>query len=263
MKVDLPSAEVVTIEPSRTNDSVVSNVEATAGVTGRRLMLRDDDPPHLSEDELDDETSTEGESQRRKKSLDIASSGEDDDEGVDLTPVSLTLSDDEIKYMASLAKLISRSPRGVKRFLNCYRLIKVSLPPEELKTFVQGGESYKYKAVMILLGIITGAPTVSLYIVEELENWNSQDVTSTIADFASKLEDNADLAKQPDWSRLKTFLDGLTGKDESAEMFKALRDITPRVSRYSFRISRAEAGGPKRSAPASATRKSKTTPAAS
>ena len=213
-----------------------------------------------SEDGVNGEGSS-GEHDQDKTVGDENEEDEDDDEEVvDLAPVSLTLSDDEIKYMASLARLISRSPRGVKRFLNCYRLIKVSLPPDELKTFVQEGDSYKYKAVMILLGIITGAPTVSLYVVEELENWKPEDVTSMITDLASKLEENADLAKQPDWSRLKTFLNDLKGKDESAEMFKALRDITPRVSRYSFRIARAEAAGPKRRAPASATRKSKTTP---
>jgi len=124
---------------------------------------------------------------------------------------------------------------------------------------VLAGESYKYKAVMILLGVITGAPTVSLFVVEEIESWNSEDKTSTISDFSNKLEQNVDLARQPDWSRLKTFFDSLTGKDESAEMFSALRDITPRVSRYSFRIARAEAAGPKRSAAAPAARKSKTT----
>ena len=183
---------------------------------------------------------------------------DESDDDLDLAPVGLTLSDHEIDYMASLAKLVGRSPRAVKRFLNCYRLIKVSLPPAELKTFVEEGQSYKYKAVMILLGIITGAPTVSLYVVEELENWKSEDKTSMIADFSKKLDQNADLARQPDWSRLKTFLDSLTGKDESAEMFTALRDITARVSRYSFRIARAEAAGPKRPAAVSVGRKTKT-----
>jgi hypothetical protein len=167
------------------------------------------------------------------------------DETIDLSPQSLTLGDKEIEYMTSLAKLIGRSPRAVKRFLNCYRLIKVSLPPESLKRFFQDGASYEYRAVMILLGIITGAPTASSYVIEELENWTwTSNTAPTLKNFLNKLERNTDLTRTADWPRLKAFLTGFN--NDSAEMFKAVRAITPRVSRFSFRIARAEAAGPKR-----------------
>jgi tetratricopeptide (TPR) repeat protein len=169
----------------------------------------------------------------------------DGDEKIDLSPQSLTLGDKEIEYMTSLAKLIGRSPRAVKRFLNCYRLIKVSLPPAKLKKFVQDGASYEYRAVMILLGVITGTPTTSPYVIEELENWTwDSETPPTVNNFLNKLEGNTDLKRTADWSRLKAFLSGFD--KDSAEMFAAIRAITPRVSRFSFRIARVEAAGLKR-----------------
>ena len=169
----------------------------------------------------------------------------DGDEKIDLSPQSLTLGDKEIEYMTSLAKLIGRSPRAVKRFLNCYRLIKVSLPPARLKKFVQDGASYEYRAVMILLGIITGAPTTSPYVIEELQNWTwNREIPPTVINFLNKLEGNTDLKRTADWPRLEAFLLGFD--NDSAEMFAAIRAITPRVSRFSFRIARVEAAGLKR-----------------
>ena len=183
---------------------------------------------------------------------------DEDDKTIDLTPHSLTLSDKEIEYMTSLAKLIGRSPRAVKRFLNCYRLIKVSLPPAKLKEFVNEGASYEYRAVMILLGIITGAPSVSLYVIEEIENWKwEKKERPTMKNFLEQLDRNADLPRTSDWHRLSALLTSLGDTEESAAMFAALRTMTPRVSRFSFRISRAEAAGPKRTTTAPVTQSRK------
>ncbi|HEU4507460.1 MAG TPA: P-loop NTPase fold protein [Pyrinomonadaceae bacterium] len=201
----------------------------------------------LSEDPQDTEPSSE---RVNSESGDHDHQRADGDEPVDLSPQSLTLGDKEIEYMTSLAKLIGRSPRAVKRFLNCYRLIKVSLPPASLKKFVQDGASYEYRAVMILLGIITGAPTASQYVIEELENWTwSSKTAPTLKNFLNKLEKNTDLTRTADWPRLKVFLTGFD--DDSAEMFSAVKAITPRVSRFSFRSARADAAGPKRPGPPS------------
>jgi len=171
---------------------------------------------------------------------------DEDDKTIDLAPHSLTLSDKEIDYMTSLAKLIGRSPRAVKRFLNCYRLIKVSLPPAKLKEFVNEGASYEYRAVMILLGIITGAPSVSLYVIEEIENWNwEKNEPPTMKNFLDQLDRNADLPRTSEWQRLSALLTSFGDTDESVVMFAAVRAVAPRVLRFSFRISRAEATGPK------------------
>jgi hypothetical protein len=211
------------------------------------------EPPAESADEADDTASStsgaESKSQEEKH---------DDDETIDLTPHSLTLSDKEIEYMTSLAKLIGRSPRAVKRFLNCYRLIKVSLPPAKLKEFVNEGASYEYRAVMILLGIITGAPSVSLYVIEEIENWKwEKEKPPTMMDFFFQLAGNVNLPRASDWQRLSALLQSFGSTEESAAMFAALRAEAPRVSRFSFRIGRAEAAGPKRTTTAQATQSRK------
>jgi hypothetical protein len=188
------------------------------------------------------------------------SHGEDneDDKTIDLAPQSLTLSDKEIEYMTSLAKLIGRSPRAVKRFLNCYRLIKVSLPPAKLKEFVNEGASYEYRAVMILLGIITGAPGVSLYVIEEIENWKwEKNEPPTMKNFLDQLDQNADLPRTSEWQRLSALLTSFGDTEESAAMFAVLRAVAPRVLRFSFRISRAEATGPKRTTTAPVTQNRK------
>ena len=172
---------------------------------------------------------------------------EKDEELIDLAPGSLTLGDQEIEYMKSLAKLIGRSPRAVKRFLNCYRLIKVSLPPAKLDKFVQDGKSYEYKAVMVLLGIVTGAPTAALYVMEETENWKwEKDNRPTMSDFYNRIERNEDLLRQPDWPRLRAFLTTSRKAEDSAKLFEAFMRNAPRVSRYSFRVARAEVAGPRR-----------------
>ena len=240
----------VTTKVSEGSDLPVGEVQTTVALgdtISHSSVVTDEEKPDGPPRDSNASLSSEEQVEEQETPTDDQTEQESEEEmSIDLAPVSLTLGDAEIEYMTSLAKLIGRSPRAVKRFLNCYRLIKVSLPTEELKTFVEDGASYKFKAVMILLGIITGAPTVSLYVVEEIENWKPEKTNATIKDFLAKLEENADLVRQPDWIRLKTFLADLKDADESAEMLSALIATTPRVSRYSFRIARAEATGPRR-----------------
>jgi len=170
---------------------------------------------------------------------------EDDQEEIDLSPKSLSLTDKEIEYMKELAPLIGRSPRAVKRFLNCYRLIKVGLRPAQLEAFIgKEGESPQYRALMILLGVITGTPTVSLYVIEELEKI-PKETHATMEDFLVRLEKNEELIRQPDWTRLNDFLKAHISKRDSSRLLAALLDVRSRVSRYSFRVARTEALGQK------------------
>ena len=170
---------------------------------------------------------------------------DNDQEEIDLSPQSLSLSDKEVEYMKELSPLIGRSPRAVKRFLNCYRLIKVGLRPAQLKVFIgKNGESTQYRALMILLGVITGAPTVSLYVIEELEKI-PKGTEATMEDFLTGLEKNEELIRQPDWKRLKDFLKAHISERDTSKLLAALVDVRSRVSRYSFRVARTEALGQK------------------
>ena len=163
------------------------------------------------------------------------------DRNVDLAPRSLTFSDSEIEYMKELVPLIGRSPRAVKRFLNCYRLIKVGLTPEEFDKFVgEQGESHGYKAVMILLGIITGAPTVSSYVIDELKKIPAETTPRAREQLLAALDKNAELQQQRDAQRLNNFLKTHDFGKPPGALFHELLNFVPRCSRFSFKASRAD-----------------------
>jgi hypothetical protein len=166
-----------------------------------------------------------------------------DDEQIDLAPQSLMLTGDEIEFMKSLTSLIGRSPRAVKRFLNCYRLIKVGLRQSELEAFMgQNGQPGRYPAVMLLLGIITGAPSISLHIIEELEQGARSKKTMNLNTLMLRLEENPEVTRQPDWIQVREILEDKVGLNESSLTLATLMEETLRVSRYSFRVAKAAAG---------------------
>lgn len=171
-----------------------------------------------------------------------------DKEEIDVTPLGLTFSEKEIEYMKKLVPLIGRSPRAVKRFLNCYRLIKVGLTPAEFGSFVgDNGESHGYKAAMILLGVITGTPTVSSYVIEELmARRGSNEFTQPLAD---ALEANAELLQQPDSERLIKFFQTHDFGPADNPLLKEIMNYAPRVSRFSFRVNRTDLAGRKPASP--------------
>jgi hypothetical protein len=162
---------------------------------------------------------------------------EDGHEQIDLAPQSLTFTTFEVDYMKQLVPLIGRSPRAVKRFLNCYRLIKVGLTPAEFQDFVEEGKSSNYKAVMILLGVITGAPTVSSFMLDKLKNWQSPE--RNVLAFFDTFAADAEVQKQPDAERLMRFC-----RNHNFAVFdlpfEDLLKFAPRVSRFSFRVNRTD-----------------------
>ena len=160
------------------------------------------------------------------------------EEKIDLDPKSLTLTDVEIEYMTQLSPLIKRSPRAVKRFLNCYRLIKVNLKPNHLDAFIGSKEEPgQFTAVMVLLGMITGAPTISLPLIEELEKYSSPIKRVDLNTFLQQLEKNPDLVKHPDWALVRDFLEEHI-LSTTEPTFESLIDMTPQVSRYSFKVAK-------------------------
>ncbi|HEX5704052.1 MAG TPA: P-loop NTPase fold protein [Pyrinomonadaceae bacterium] len=159
-------------------------------------------------------------------------------EKIDLAPKSLELTDVEIEYMTKLSPLIKRSPRAVKRFLNCYRLIKVNLKPNRLEAFIGSKEEPgQFTAVMVLLGMITGAPTISLPLIEELEKYSSGIKSIDLHTFLQQLEENPEMVKHPDWALVRNFLEEHI-LPNTEPTFESLIDITPQVSRYSFRVAK-------------------------
>jgi len=193
--------------------------------------------------ETDDADEAGSPAQEAGKSAASDEKDEEEDEKIDLTPQSLTLTESEIEYMKKLTSLIGRSPRAVKRFLNCYRLIKVGLSPAELRLFLgRDGQQGRFSEVMILLGIITGAPSVSLFVIEELEECSRSKKSINLNTLLLKLEKNPEVTKRAEWIPVREMLEDQIGSDDSQITLETLINETPRVSRYSFRVAKAAAG---------------------
>ena len=73
-----------------------------------------------------------------------------------LRPRQLEITEPELTYLAGLAPLI-RSPRGTKRLINLYRLLRARLKADELTAFLDGPEP-GYEAALVLLAMLVGSP---------------------------------------------------------------------------------------------------------
>ncbi|HEY0729473.1 MAG TPA: P-loop NTPase fold protein, partial [Pyrinomonadaceae bacterium] len=92
-------------------------------------------------------------------------------EQFELKPESLLLDIDERNTIVGLSRVIGKTPRTLKRFVNVYRIIKAQLNGKELEAFVGTGPSdAQYRAVLILLAVAYGAPDVAASFFRALKN---------------------------------------------------------------------------------------------
>ncbi len=138
---------------------------------------------------------------------------------------ALFLSDPERALLQQLGAVIG-TPRSAKRLINIYRMLRVSVPDDELDRFRPDGGG-EYQCVVILLAILIGRP---------------DDATSVFTKIL------AARAPQDIWTVLGSFRDLL-------EPLRALDGIqvtalepyarwAPRVARFSFRLSAGTAATP-------------------
>ena len=83
---------------------------------------------------------------------------------------ALDIQPEELEHIERLVPLLDRSPRALKRFVNLYRLMKASLPPEEQDAFLEedGPLAAPCKTVLLLLAIVNGLPAVSDVLLQAL-----------------------------------------------------------------------------------------------
>lgn len=154
----------------------------------------------------------------------------------------LRISDHEHARIDSLAPLLGRSPRSLKRFVNVYRLIKAGLMPVELATFVRPGQFLdECGAVLLLLAVDTGLPQVSREFRELVADpGGDRGIMQLLDRVDDRIDEQGAVACQGDWQRLKAWMkEYKTTFDPSAMSF--LRTWAPRVARYSFQAPHAEA----------------------
>ena len=88
---------------------------------------------------------------------------------VEPRPRALHLTAEERDFMLELAPLIARSPRSVKRFVNCYRLLKSALDKDQLAKVTHDGT---FRPTMFLLALMTGLPRLAPDLMKQLRRMN-------------------------------------------------------------------------------------------
>jgi hypothetical protein len=118
-------------------------------------------------------------------------------------------------------------------------LIKVGLTPAECESFAgKDGNGPSYKAAMILLGVITGTPAVSSYVIDHLKTWRPEGVETTVEAWANRFALDPEVRRQPDAQRLIQFFEthDFNPRPSSQLLIKEMVSYAARVSRFSFRL---------------------------
>jgi len=136
----------------------------------------------------------------------------------------------ERDFMNEVAPLMPRTPRAVKRFVNIYRLYKAALSASDLDKFLgREGHQGNFRAVQVLLALVISTPDFAKAVVKVLST-PKEPRPQWLSDLRPLLPESED----PTW---KTMLDALEtfANDESHNlMLEQLRDVEPKVTRYSL-----------------------------
>jgi len=161
----------------------------------------------------------------------------------DLNPFALHVLQQEIDLMKRLTPLLGRSPRAVKRFINCYRLIKIGLDQTSIGAFLTDPKSIlHYKPVMFLLAMITGVPEFGESVLDVLSEEDETAVEAVTVDGLLQLLAAAMGDRFVDQRLIvANALIAEAALDEHAFRPSALRKAALVVRRYSFRAGYATA----------------------
>jgi len=141
--------------------------------------------------------------------------------------VGLTISAAERQFMEEVAPLMPRTPRSVKRFINIYRLYKSALSPEGLRDFLGSDDQPgNYRAVQILLALVTGSPLCARCVFDQLQSVDGS-APGKLSDLVDKIKDGPE-SWQTTVAALRVFAEG----DKDLDL-GALRNVSALVSRYS------------------------------
>ncbi len=144
--------------------------------------------------------------------------------------------------MTTLAPVLGRSPRALKRFVNVYRLIKAGLGPHEERSFPRPGNPLgHYQAVLLLLAVDTGTPMLARNFFATVEAGASpvplNEAPRDIGWLMREM-DQAWLEDAPGWQRLRGWLEAHDDVVPADAKLSLLAPWTKRVARFSFEVGR-------------------------
>ncbi|MFG1626204.1 P-loop NTPase fold protein [Kribbella sp. NPDC049227] len=140
-------------------------------------------------------------------------------------PEALSLTAPERSLLGQVSDFVP-TPRAAKRLVNIYRMLRVSVPSDELEAFLPKTDSEvdrdgnEYQAVILLLGILIGRPAVSQHVFNSLTAAPpSTDIWQLLAPFEELNEPLRRLREHVTVGRIDAY-----------------QRWAPRVSRFSFRM---------------------------
>ncbi len=156
---------------------------------------------------------------------------------IPVTTRAIELDDLEIKWMQELAPVVGRSPRAVKRFVNCYRLFKAVLPEDRVADFLKQDtpESISYAQVsLFFLALIVGEPEIARDVLCGLQgipaDWKVAAALSRLGDHAGLSAPDASENIRAVGTALIKILQSPLGEAPLAD----IRWIIDRALRFSF-----------------------------
>ena len=164
------------------------------------------------------------------------------DAPIDLNPPGLNISDGEYAFLGDLGGLLSASPRVIKRFVNTYRLINVTMA----QTGVQDPDRHPHDAHirMLLLAILVDMPDLSRALQEALHETNGTNLAITplmqVMDkrYDPTLDRSADRQReQEQWQQVRQWMEDRGEPWSSVPAARFWEWLTP-VGRYTFNLSR-------------------------
>ena len=135
-------------------------------------------------------------------------------------PEALVITDPERAMLGQLGVLV-QTPRAAKRLVNIYRMLRVSVPLDEMEKFRPGGGD-EYQAVALLVGIMVGRPSQARSVFTELM---AADDDSDVRQVLARFDD------------LRHPL-ALIGELQVTKI-SSYRRWVPRVSRFTFQLTTA------------------------
>jgi len=149
-----------------------------------------------------------------------------------------SLENREIDFMEKLHPLIS-TPRATKRLVNIYKLIRVTVPDDDLKDFIDNRNTAAFRPVLLLLGIVIGFPEQAIELFSKIRQADS---SQTFWDFIESIkpdslsentgEDQANLSEAQYWLHIYLSLNNVKGEVQHS--------FNPTISRIKRHISRVE-----------------------
>jgi hypothetical protein len=146
--------------------------------------------------------------------------------------VGLELTRWEADALERFAPLISGTPRRLIRFVNLYRLLKTGLASETRQRLVgERGESDVYRALIVQLAIVTGAPNSAPMYFAHLAAMKGKEALSAVLD---RLDLDVELKNVRDSEVVLRVMASARDWPGTALSVEHLRVTAPTARRYSF-----------------------------